>query len=335
MQKRKLQVFVSSTYTDLKEERQAAVEAILNAGHIPAGMELFAAGDQSQWQVIQDWIRESDVYLLIIGGRYGSLEPITGKSYTHLEYEYALSQGMPFFAVVITDEKLADKAKEEGLDVVERENYKLLQEFKNLVKTKTVRFWNDLKDIKLAIHEALSQYSKREELIGWIPGNQGVNGAELAEEIARLGKENDKLRNKVEEYEALSEGAYGMSIDKFIKILEREEVPLEPTGLGAKRVNWLSEKLTTGDSISLLLFFRAIAKFITGKNWCFPFRGLDRLSQFGLLDILSAEEESTLPKITEVGKKVLIKLLEQGDDFYPDARDGLAISNYFRIPKKA
>jgi hypothetical protein len=52
--KKKLQVFVSSTYSDLREERQAAVEAILTAGHIPAGMELFAAGDQSQMNVIND-----------------------------------------------------------------------------------------------------------------------------------------------------------------------------------------------------------------------------------------------------------------------------------------
>ena len=36
---KKLQVFVSSTYTDLIEERQAAVQAILDASHIPAGME--------------------------------------------------------------------------------------------------------------------------------------------------------------------------------------------------------------------------------------------------------------------------------------------------------
>jgi tetratricopeptide (TPR) repeat protein len=42
--KRKLQIFVSSTYSDLKGERQAAVEAILRSGNIPAGMELFAAG---------------------------------------------------------------------------------------------------------------------------------------------------------------------------------------------------------------------------------------------------------------------------------------------------
>jgi hypothetical protein len=54
--RKKLQVFVSSTYEDLKEERQAAVEAILSAGHIPAGMELFAAGDEPQMQVIRDWI---------------------------------------------------------------------------------------------------------------------------------------------------------------------------------------------------------------------------------------------------------------------------------------
>ena len=41
-QRKKLQVFVSSTYEDLKQERQTAVEAILTAGHIPAGMELRA-----------------------------------------------------------------------------------------------------------------------------------------------------------------------------------------------------------------------------------------------------------------------------------------------------
>jgi len=74
MKDKKLQVFVSSTFTDLKEERQAAVEAILSSGNIPAGMELFSAGDESQMTVIKRWIDESDIYLLILGGRYGSLE---------------------------------------------------------------------------------------------------------------------------------------------------------------------------------------------------------------------------------------------------------------------
>lgn len=79
MKDKKFQIFVSSTYTDLKEERQAAVEAILSAGHIPAGMELFSAGDESQMTVIKRWIDESDIYLLILGGRYGKLNLNLGK----------------------------------------------------------------------------------------------------------------------------------------------------------------------------------------------------------------------------------------------------------------
>jgi hypothetical protein len=96
-QKKKLQVFISSTYTDLLEERQAAVQAVLTAGHIPAGMELFAAGDESQMDVIKRWIDESDVYLLILARRYGSIEPKSGKSYVQLEYEYAIEKANLYF----------------------------------------------------------------------------------------------------------------------------------------------------------------------------------------------------------------------------------------------
>ncbi|QDT56709.1 hypothetical protein Pan44_47660 [Caulifigura coniformis] len=106
---KKLQVFVSSTYLDMTEERQAAVQAILMAGHIPAGMELFASGDQTQLEVIKRWIRESDAFFLILGGRYGSVEPLSGKSYVQLEYEYANDLGKSCFTAVITDAGLNRK----------------------------------------------------------------------------------------------------------------------------------------------------------------------------------------------------------------------------------
>lgn len=146
MKEKKLQVFVSSTYNDLKEERQAAVEAILSSGNIPAGMELFTAGDETQMIVIKRWIEESDVYLLILGGRYGSIEKNSGKSYTHLEYEYALSINKPLFAVVITDKALDIKAKDsDWRSVIERDNPKLLDEFRNQVLKNLVKFWEDSK----------------------------------------------------------------------------------------------------------------------------------------------------------------------------------------------
>lgn len=194
---RKLQVFVSSTYTDLRNERQAAVEAILAAGHIPAGMELFTAGDESQMEVIQQWIDESDVYLLILGGRYGSIDAKSGKSYTHLEYEYALSKGMPLFACVITDEACEARLKESGSSVIEREQPQKLKEFRSQVLGKVSKFWNDTKDIKISIIETLSHISRREELRGWVRPNTQSDLPALADEIARLSKENAHLRTQI------------------------------------------------------------------------------------------------------------------------------------------
>lgn len=195
MREKKLQVFVSSTFTDLKQERQAAVEAILSSGNIPAGMELFSAGDESQMTIIERWIDESDVYMLILGGRYGSIEPKSGKSYTQLEYEYALEKNKPLFAVVLSEKAIDEKVKVDGKSVLENENNHLLKEFKELVTSKMVEFCDDKKDIQLAIFKTLSDFSYSKDLIGWIKGDNAVNSNLLAEEIARLTKENDELRS--------------------------------------------------------------------------------------------------------------------------------------------
>jgi len=197
MKDKKFQVFVSSTFTDLKEERQAAVEAILSSGNIPAGMELFTAGDESQMTVIKRWIDESDVYLLILGGRYGSIEKSTGKSYTHLEYEYALSLNKPLFSIVISEKALEKKVKEKGISVIEQDNANKLKVFKDYVLQNLVKFYDDKKDIKIAIHETISDFTYRKELVGWIKGNNTVNTAQLAEEIARLTRENSELRSQI------------------------------------------------------------------------------------------------------------------------------------------
>lgn len=63
MAKKELQVFISSTYIDLIDERQSAVQAVLDSGHIPAGMELFKAGNETQLETIYKWIDNSDVYI--------------------------------------------------------------------------------------------------------------------------------------------------------------------------------------------------------------------------------------------------------------------------------
>ena len=226
MSNKKLQVFVSSTFEDLKEERQAAVEAILSAGHIPAGMELFTAGDETQMTVIKRWIDDSDVYLLIFGGRYGSVDNASGKSYTQLEYEYALKQGKALFAVVINQPILDKWLKEFGYEKIEKYYTKELEQFRaEVLKGKVVAFWDDAKDIKLTILDTLPEFQYRENLIGWVRGDNAINTGIVAEELARLGKENEELRNKLSQ-SGLKTLYAGLSYDQLKGLLEKEIVTI-------------------------------------------------------------------------------------------------------------
>jgi hypothetical protein len=222
---KRLQVFVSSTYTDLREERQAAVEAILTAGHIPAGMELFTAGDQSQMAVIRQWIDASDVFLLVLGGRYGSIEPTSRKSYTHLEYDYAVERGKPLFAVVVTEEHLDKKVKKVGKQALETGDPQKLRDFRALVQTRMVRFWSDPRDIKLAIHETLAEFGRRPELVGWVRGDEAANAAALADELARLTKENAQLREQLARSSGPAMAYHGLTFEQMCQLLAAEQVP--------------------------------------------------------------------------------------------------------------
>jgi len=227
MQNRKLQVFVSSTFTDLKVERQAAVEAILTAGHIPAGMELFTAGDQSQWNVIKRWIDESDVYMLLLGGRYGSIDATTGLSYTHMEYNYALEQGKSLFALVLDESYIELKAKAPGVkisDVKEEDNVPLYKDFKATIRSKLVNTCVDIKDITIYTTRKLSELSHNNDLIGWIRGDRGVNNSLISEQIAKLTKENQELRESLTKAKPDNSTYNGLTFDQVTLLLTSEGV---------------------------------------------------------------------------------------------------------------
>ncbi|MGN7478001.1 DUF4062 domain-containing protein [Solibacillus silvestris] len=244
--KKKLQVFISSTYEDLKEERQAAVESVLNAGHIPAGMELFKSDDKSQKEIIKRWIDESDVYMLILGGRYGSIDEETGLSYTHWEYNYAGEVGKPRFAVVIDESALEEKVRKQGTSVIERNNPTLYEGFKGDVLSKICKFYNDLKDIKITVLESLKEYESNPELFGWVSGRDVrsiekleqidvLEGkyANLLEQYNKLIQENGKLQEKKRKEREID----GLSFDEIKSILEgvKFEIPEDTEGVNLSK----------------------------------------------------------------------------------------------------
>ena len=85
---KRYQVFVSSTFKDLQDERREVMQALLSLDCIPTGMELFPAADDDSWELIKRFIAGCDYYIVIVGGRYGSEG--NGKSYTEMEYDYAV-----------------------------------------------------------------------------------------------------------------------------------------------------------------------------------------------------------------------------------------------------
>lgn len=218
--KRRLQVFVSSTYTDLLPERQAAVSAILKAGHIPAGMELFTSADRSQMETIKQWIDESDVYMLILGGRYGSVEPNSRISYTELEYDYAVQQGKPLFAVVVTEPALEAKIRANGSAFMEKENPKELALFRQKVLSNISSFFDDPKDIKLCVHETLADFSSNRSLKGWVQADEIVDTKPLFDEIQKLSEENRQLREAMLEVEKRSSTQAKPQAELFAELRE-------------------------------------------------------------------------------------------------------------------
>ena len=218
----KLQIFISSTYTDLIEERQAAVQAILRSGHIPAGMELFTSGDKSQWEIIQRWISESDIYFLILGGRYGSIEPNSGISYTELEYDFAISLGKPYFAVVISNDYLEEKVKSSGTSVIERENPQKLDEFRKKVLSKISSFYSDAKDVKLSVLESIPRLQSEYSLEGWVRKEDTQDSVALAREVSNLHSENAKLKEKINNQEKtlLKEKSSSKENEEFEELFE-------------------------------------------------------------------------------------------------------------------
>lgn len=191
---KKYSVFVSSTYEDLKEERQEVVNALLKMDCFPIGMEYFNASDKSQWEVIKSLIDECDYYILIIAGRYGSVEPASGKSYTQLEYEYARKVGVPTIAF------LHEKPETLQNMYVEQTYKKELEDFKSEVKKHLVKFWMEPKGLAGQVVLSLHSMFNTHKRVGWMRADE-KSSSEQNKEILRLRDENEKLLEKIKNIE--------------------------------------------------------------------------------------------------------------------------------------
>lgn len=193
---KKYSVFVSSTYEDLQEERKKVMGALLQMNCFPVGMEYFNASDESQWSVIKHLIDECDYYVIILAGKYGSIDEESGKSFTQKEYEYAQSINVPILSFVHKDITSLAQAKCES----EPDKREKLQQFKSIVQKKLCRMWNNSDELASQVILSLNSAITSLPRTGWMRANH-LSDDESAKEILRLKDELDSLRLQIRQIE--------------------------------------------------------------------------------------------------------------------------------------
>ena len=214
---KKYQVFISSTYNDLLEERHEVMQALLELDCIPVGMELFQADDNDQWTLIQRLIKDCDYYIVIIGGKYGT-QHHSGLSYTEMEYQYATENGIPTIGFIYRfPEKLSVAKSENDPDRLNK-----LNNFKGIVQKRMINYWESPTDLGGKVSRSLIKLIKNNPRSGWVKADKLAND-EAVKRILSLSDEIDALtrdNKKLEKNESLYKDIIRNNIVSFGKIIK-------------------------------------------------------------------------------------------------------------------
>src|ERR1700722_12922057 len=289
--KRRYQVFVSSTYEDLKEERQHVIQALLETKCIPLGMELFPAASVEQWKLIKRIIDECDYYLVIVAGRYGSIAN-KGISYTEMEFDYACKIGKPVIGFYHRDPESLQGFKLEAKDSGRRR----LESFTGKIKNLTCKEWITPEGLGSAVKSAMLYQFEFNPQPGWIKADTiETQPHQLKKEEAaksrKLSQVPPLFRSVFPEKDTISIAVKGYgdddsilhwepTWDKFILSLKNEllnegslESLSDATGLNAKiafklvkandPISWYGLKLVDLEQLEIVLKVLTAKKLLT------------------------------------------------------------------------
>lgn len=233
----KYQVFVSSTFRDLQEERRQVIQVILELDCIPSGMELFPATNTDAWTLIESVITEADYYVLIIGGRYGSLDS-EGVSYTEREYEIALKHKVPVLAFLHRD---TGDIPSKNVDFDSEPRSKLCRFRTRIEAAHHVKYWKSAEELGGVVSRSLSLGIRTIRRNGWVSG-----------EFSRTVEDLDKiiaLENKVRLLEAENNALHLQRQNEDVTLSQGSDaIPIE-SGIFVDKNNQPAQSPATWDGI--------------------------------------------------------------------------------------
>jgi hypothetical protein len=181
-------------------------------GHFPAGMELFPSANETPWELIEQVINESDYYVLIIAGKYGSLSD-EGISFTEREYDHAHAKGKYVLPFVHEDPEGLLVGDRLELDVQPR---KKLDAFRTKVESNHTRVtWRNPEELAGKVALALISAISRSPSVGWIRGD--ATDPAVIRKLAKVEQRNRRLKTRLDQLQKQAQKQPHLTIDEVIE----------------------------------------------------------------------------------------------------------------------
>lgn len=150
--------FISSTQLDLAEHRKQVIDTLLSLGFFPIAMEQFVPDGTGAISVSFNRLAEAQLYIGIIGWRYGFIPQGETRSVTHLEYLEARRRGLPCY-LFLADLKTETDAALFPPGVRDDAHHDELVAFRDqIARDLVVSFFTTPQDLALKISQALFNY---------------------------------------------------------------------------------------------------------------------------------------------------------------------------------
>ncbi len=197
-------IFISSTYVDMIPYREAIQAAITNCDAVAYGMERFVPAPVRPLDRCFEEIAGSQIFILLLGHRYGEIEPDSGKSFTELEYDKAKEIGLPILAFLLDTDKVGSLEKFRESDG----QYEALQRFKNRLKNSkeiTVGTFDSEKDLQEKATRSIKETINRMKSVVQTAEDPSV-GAKL---FAKFIKRPERYKGNEAVLRVRMDGRYG------------------------------------------------------------------------------------------------------------------------------
>ena len=234
-------VFLSCTTEDLKAERRELTRIIYGLGAVPITMDAFDISDEDDQKIIGKAIGQCDYFVNVTAYKGGEA---CGKSFRlQAEYDFAVRAGVPVIALVIGEKARWKDSKKEKTQTAA----KALASFKKKLEAHAFDTWTNSSDLKQKAIFLLNREMNANPRDGWVPSIAAVEPL-VANELARLSRENEMLRNRI--------SLGGVEVSKKIRAQIMEALKV----LSQNRVS-LSFYYTTGENWENTTSFRYLKLF--------------------------------------------------------------------------